>query len=107
MKKYIPIILVILSFCASFSVKIDLWNIKKGITQEEYFCLQEVSAAPLFIVGGLIIVIFPRMFLGWLYAVFMRKPDIPMSTIFFLQILLVPMILLNIRDLIQCWPLLH
>lgn len=70
MKKYIPIILAVIFFCASLSVKIELFDFVKQLSQEEYFCLQFALISPVTIIGGLILFIMPKMTLGWINIVF-------------------------------------
>ena len=69
MKKYIPLILVVIFFCASFSVKIGLWDIKHPMFYEDTHCLQLLLLSPITILGGLCLCFFPRMTFGWLRTV--------------------------------------
>ena len=99
MKKYIPIILVAIFFCASFAVKIDLFSFNNQLSHEEYLCLQFVLFDPVLIVGGLVLFILPRMTIGWASTVFKIKKAPSTIEIILLQLFGVANVILSFINL--------
>ena len=64
MKKYIPLVLIIILFCASLIIKQDLMlhnNIMSDEERANNICMQMITLSPITIIGGVILLIYPRV----------------------------------------------
>jgi hypothetical protein len=91
MKKYIPLILVTIFFCIGFLFKLDLMQNSAFMSDSDRKmngCVQILSLSPIFVGGGMALLLSPLPLIKWLTSVLGQgQPSINIIESFFLRLI--------------------
>ena len=107
MKKFIPLILLVIFFCVSLAIKQDLLTHGNSMSEEErannYF-MQLLALSPITLISGFILLVKPLVLLHWVDSTFDTKLSRASTIkIFVLRLFGIGEMIATIRSLIiQC-----